>query len=62
MHPESPSTFHPVPRIGLSVALVVLVLCAAVLLGVAVAAAITMSALPSEGPLLAPFRWVPVAR
>ena len=61
MNPVYLSIYHRAPRIIGLVALVALACYAAVLL-VSVASGPTAAAPPStEGPLLAPFRWAPLA-
>jgi hypothetical protein len=61
MNPVSLSIFHLAPRITALVALVVLAWCAAVLLGSVMSDLAVASQVPTDGPLLAPFRWAPLA-
>jgi hypothetical protein len=62
MNSGSPSISHPVPMIASLVALIVIALCVAVLVGSAVPGLEGLAAQPEEERLLAPFRWSPLAR
>ena len=61
MNPVYLSIYHRAPRIVGLVALVALVCCAVVLLVSVAPGLIAAAPPPTDGPLLAPFRWAPLA-
>ena len=62
MNPVSPSISRHVPGLVLIAALAALVWCAVTLLVSVASGDVATVVTPADGPLLAPFRWAPLAR
>lgn len=62
MNPVTLSISHHARRLALLAAPAVLGWCVVMLLAAVASADLAAGGPPSDGPLLAPFRWVPLAR